>query len=173
MEKALDLDPLEDEEGEENMVLMEANPGNFIQSTWFELLELEVREFVQPKLSIEEPPKLELKVLPSHLKYVYLGDCSTLPVIILVELTKDQEEQIIAILKKFKKAIGWTIADIRGISPSFCMHRIILEEGERARSDGQRRLNPIMKEVVRKELIKWLDVGIIYPISDSSWVSPV
>ncbi len=92
LEKSLDLDPLEDEEGEENMVLMEANPGNFIQSTRFESLELVVREFVQPKLSIEEPPKLELKVLPSHLKYIYLGDCSTLPVIISVELTKDQEE---------------------------------------------------------------------------------
>ena len=68
LEKALDLDPLEDEEGEENMALMEANLRNYIQSTRFEPLELEVREFVQPKLIIEEPPKIELKVLPSHLK---------------------------------------------------------------------------------------------------------
>ncbi|KAA3473743.1 Retrovirus-related Pol polyprotein from transposon 297 family [Gossypium australe] len=152
LEKALDLDPLEDEEGKENMALMESNPRNFIQFTQFESLELEV--------------------LPSHLKYVYLGDCSTLPTVISTELTKNQEEQLITILKKFKKAIGWTIVDIRGISP-FCMHKIILEEGERARIDGKRRLNPIMKEVVRKEVIKWLDAGIIYSISDSSWVSLV
>ncbi len=89
LEKALDPDPLEDEEGEENMALMEANPRNYIQSTRFEPLELKVREFVQPKLSIEEPPKLELKVLPSHLKYIYLGDSSTLPMIISAELMKD------------------------------------------------------------------------------------
>ena len=74
---------------------------------------------MQPKLSIEEQTKIELKVLLSHLKYIYLGDCSTLPMIISAELTKDQEEQLIFVLKKFKKAIGWTIADIRGISPYF------------------------------------------------------
>ncbi len=67
---------------------------------------------MQPKLSIEELPKLELKVLPSHLKYVYLGDCSTLHVIISAKLTKDLDEQLIVVLKKFKKVIGWTIADI-------------------------------------------------------------
>ena len=100
LEKALGFDPLEDEEGEENMAVMEANPRNFIQSTRFKPLELEVGEFVQPKLSIEEPPTLELKVLPSHLKYVSLGDFSTLPVIILAELTEDQEEQLIVVLKK-------------------------------------------------------------------------
>ncbi|MGI4673452.1 hypothetical protein ACR2XN_28715 [Klebsiella pneumoniae] len=77
------------------------------------------------------------------------------------------------ILKKYKKAIGWTIADIRGISPSICMHKILLEEGAKESIEGQRRLNPIMKEVVKKEIIKWLDAGIIYPISDSSWVSHV
>ena len=76
-------------------------------------------------------------------------------------------------LKKYKKAIGWTIADIKGISPSICMHKILLEECYSNSVEQQRRLNPIMKEVVKKEVIKWLDAGIIYPISDSSWVSPV
>ena len=60
---------MEDEESEENIILVEANPRNFIQSTRFESLELEVREFVQPKLSIEEPPTLELKILPFLLKW--------------------------------------------------------------------------------------------------------
>ena len=75
------------------------------------------------------------------------------------------------VLIKHKKAIGWTIADIKGISPSYCTHRILLEENAKPRIDAQRRLNPIMKEVVKEEILKWLDAGIIYPISNSSWVS--
>ena len=53
------------------------------------------------------------------------------------------------------------------------MHKILLEEGSKPTIEQQRRLNPIMKEVVKKEILKWLDAGIIYPISDSSWVNPV
>ena len=77
------------------------------------------------------------------------------------------------VLKEHKKAIGWTIADIKGISPSTCMHKILLEDNHKSSIEHQRRLNPIMKEVVKKEILKWLDAGIVYPISDSSWVSPV
>ena len=54
-----------------------------------------------------------------------------------------------------------------------CMHRILLEDGHKPSVEAQRRLNPTMKEVVRKEVLKWLDVGVIYPIYDSAWVSPV
>ncbi|GKV41178.1 hypothetical protein SLEP1_g48746 [Rubroshorea leprosula] len=71
------------------------------------------------------------------------------------------------------KAIGWSIADIKGVSPSVCMHKILLEEGHKSIVQPQRRLNPNMQEVVKKEVIKWLDAGIIFPISDSTWVSPV
>ena len=71
------------------------------------------------------------------------------------------------------KAIGWTLADIKGISPSTVMHRILMEDDARSSIDAQRRLNPPMKEVVRKEVVKWLDAGVAYLISDSSWVSPV
>ena len=73
-------------------------------------MELEKRNYAQLKVSIEEPPILELKVLPSHLKYVYLGNASTLPVIVSAELTIEQEKKLILVLKQFKKAIGWTIA---------------------------------------------------------------
>ena len=76
-------------------------------------------------------------------------------------------------LREHKGAIGWTMADIKGISPTFCQHKIILEEEFKPSVQPQRRLNPIMKEVVRKEILKWLDNDIIFPISDSSWVSPV
>ena len=123
--------------------------------------------------SVEQPPKLELKDLPKHLKYAFLGENDTLPVTISSDLSSRQEYNLIETLKKHKKAIGWQMADIKGISPSICMHRIILEENAKNCIEAQRRLNPIMKEVVKKEIIKWLDAGIIYPISDSSWVSPV
>ena len=76
-------------------------------------------------------------------------------------------------LQEHKEAIGWSIADIKGISPSVVMHRIHLEENAKTSHEPQRRLNPIMQEVVRAEVLKLLDVGIIYPISDSNWVSPV
>ncbi|XP_038891744.1 uncharacterized protein LOC120081142 [Benincasa hispida] len=120
--------------------------------------------------SLEEPPELELKQLPRHLKYAFLGTNNTLPVIISANLTEPNEQSLLQMLKKHKHAIGWTLADIRGISPSYCMHKIRLEEGKSGSIELQRRLNPIMKEVVKKEILKWLDAGVIYPISDSSWI---
>ncbi|XP_070036017.1 uncharacterized protein [Nicotiana tomentosiformis] len=110
-----------------------------------------------PKPSIEEAPKLELKPLPAHLCYAYLGNSETLPVIISSSVTNVQEEKLLRVLREHKKAIRWTISDIKGISPSFWMHKIFLEDGHRPSVEQQRRLNPIMKEVVKKEIIKWLD----------------
>ncbi|CAN0907309.1 hypothetical protein LINGRAHAP2_LOCUS24729, partial [Linum grandiflorum] len=101
--------------------------------------------------------------------YAYLGKDSTLPVIISSSLTLEQEEKLLQVLRQHIKAIGWTIADITGISPAFCMHKILMEEGHKPTIEHQRRLNPHMKEVVQKEVMKLLDAGIIYPISDSPW----
>ncbi|XP_044471331.1 uncharacterized protein LOC123200247 [Mangifera indica] len=123
--------------------------------------------------SIVQAPELELKPLPSHLKYVYLGDNETLPVIISNKLTLLEEEKLIRVFRDYKEAIGWTIADIKGLSPSLCMHKILLEENTKPSREAQRRLNPPMMEVVKKEIIKLLNAGMIYPISDSDWVSPV
>ncbi|XP_019257998.1 PREDICTED: uncharacterized protein LOC109236256 [Nicotiana attenuata] len=123
-----------------------------------------------PKPSIEEAPKLELKPLSPHLRYAYLGNSETLPLIISSNLTNTQEENLLRVLREHKKAIGWTIADIKGISPSICMHKIFLEDGHRPSVEQQRRLNPITKEVMKKEVIKLLDAGIIFPISDSNWL---
>ncbi|KAL0417452.1 UNVERIFIED_CONTAM: Retrovirus-related Pol polyprotein from transposon.6 [Sesamum radiatum] len=125
------------------------------------------------KPSIEKPPILELKPLPSHLKYIFLGEDETLPVIISSDLTGLQEEKLKRVLRENIKAIGWSIADIRGISPVTCTHKILMEEGHKPKAQPQRRLNPNMQEVVKKEILKWLAAGIIYPISDSMWVSPV
>ncbi|KAM1485867.1 hypothetical protein ACFX2I_000127 [Malus domestica] len=123
--------------------------------------------------SMIQAPVLELKPLPDHLKYAFLGEEETLPIIVSSSLMALEEEKLIRVLKEHKTAIGWTLADIKGISPTTCMHRIFLEEGAKPTREAQRRLNPPMMEVVKKEIIKLLDYGVIYPISDSRWVSPV
>ncbi|KAL6542017.1 hypothetical protein OROGR_011503 [Orobanche gracilis] len=120
-----------------------------------------------------EESKIELNPLPESLKYAFLGPSETLPVIIASDLDEEREDKLINVHKEHKEAIGWTISDIKGISPSICMHRIHLEENAKTSREFQRRLNPNLKEVVRTEIIKLLDVGIIYPIFDSSWVSLV
>ena len=123
--------------------------------------------------SIELPPQLEQKPLPSHLRYAYLGESSTLPVIILASLIAVEEEKLLRVLRDHKDAIGCSLTDLKGICSSMCMHWILLEDGHKSSVKAQKRLNPTMKEVVRKEVLKWLDAELIYPISDSSWVSLV
>ena len=76
-------------------------------------------------------------------------------------------------VKKHRAAIGYTLDDLKGISPTLCQHKINLEKDARPVIDHQRQLNPKMKEVVRNEILKLLEAGIIYPIVDSQWVSPV
>ncbi|XP_071905628.1 uncharacterized protein [Coffea arabica] len=127
--------------------------------------------FSQP--SEIEPPRLELKPLPTHLRYEFLGENKTLPVIVSADLDDEQCAKLLRVLRRCKKAIGWTISDIKGISPSICMHRILLEDNCKPVVETQRRLNPNMKEVVRNEILKWLDAGIVFPISDSVWISPI
>ncbi|XP_059306420.1 uncharacterized protein LOC132057845 [Lycium ferocissimum] len=62
---------------------------------------------VTPKLSIEEPPKLELKPLPAHIKYAFLGKGNTLPVILVAELTAEEVSVCLEVLKSYKRALGW------------------------------------------------------------------
>src|SRR3954466_11483485 len=124
----------------------------------------------EPKV---EETKLELKMLPPHLKYVFLEEGGKKPVIISGSLSKKEEEKLIHVLKTNKEAIGWVLSDLKGISPAYCMHKIMMEEDFKPVAQPQRRLNPTMKEVVRKEVVKLLEAGMIYPISDSAWVSPV
>ncbi|XP_057770694.1 uncharacterized protein LOC130990481 [Salvia miltiorrhiza] len=136
---------------------------------------LELRTEEEKKKMEEEKgtaPKLELKPLPDHLRYAFLGDGKTYPVIVSALLTPCELDSLLRVLRKHKSAIGWSISDLKGISPSVCMHRILLDDDARPRAQPQRRLNPIMQEVVRKEVLKLLDAGIIYAISDSEWVSP-
>ena len=96
-----------------------------------------------------------------------------MPVIIASDLDEQQVQSLVKLLKRFKRAIGWTIADIIRIPPGICSHKIQLMPDHKPSIEHQRRLNPPMQEVVKKEIIKWLDAGVIYPIADSSWVYPV
>ena len=118
--------------------------------------------------SIKEPPKLELKELPSHLKYAFLGENSKLAVIIFSSLIGTEEEKLLRVLREHKATLGWTIANIKGISFSICMHKILMEESYKPTIQPQRRINPVLQEVVRKEVLKYLDAGIIYAISYSA-----
>ncbi|XP_070032771.1 uncharacterized protein [Nicotiana tomentosiformis] len=105
--------------------------------------------------------------------YEFLGLSSTLPVILSASLTNVQIDSTLTVLQRRKKAIGWTLADIRGISPAFCMHKTILKDDSKLSVEHQRRLNKAIQEVVKKEIIKWLDSRVVYPILDSSWTSPI
>ncbi|KAL1531292.1 hypothetical protein AAHA92_33985 [Salvia divinorum] len=117
-----------------------------------------------------KPEKKELKQLPPGLKYSYLGEDQTLPMIVNSKLTKGQEERLLEVLRRNQKAIGWTLLDLVGLSPDLCMHHIRLEEGAKAHRDPQRKLNPHMHEEVMKEILKLLSLGIIYSIPDSEWI---
>ncbi|CAN6586453.1 unnamed protein product [Malus baccata var. baccata] len=123
--------------------------------------------------SVIQAPILKLKPLSNHLKYVFLGDKETLPFIVSSTLMTLKEDKLVRVLKEHNTAIGWTLADIKGISPTTCMHRILLEKEAIPTREAQHRINPPMMEVVKKEIIKLLDCGVIYPISDSRWVSSV
>ncbi|XP_073137280.1 uncharacterized protein [Henckelia pumila] len=120
------------------------------------------KDLVLQKPSIEEPPTVELKPLPIHLKYMFLGENDKLPVIISSSLTGEMEDKLMEVLKKHKSVFAWKVADIKGINPSICMHKILMEESINPLVQPQRRLNPKMQEVVKAETIKLLDAeGIV------------
>ena len=96
---------------------------------------------------------MELKSLPNTLKYAFLGESETLPVIISSHLDKDQEEELLDVFSEHKEAIGWTIADIKGINPSVVKHQIHLEENAKMSREPQSHLKPVLKEVVRAEVM--------------------
>ncbi|GJY23904.1 reverse transcriptase domain-containing protein [Tanacetum coccineum] len=124
------------------------------------------------KTSLEEPPTdLELKPLPDNLEYVFLEEPSFLLVIISSQLSEENKNKLISVLKRHKQAFLWKTTNIPGIYLSFCKHKIQLLEDKKPVVQKQRRLNPNMQEVVKKEIVKLLDTCIIYPIADSPWVS--
>nr|GEU63027.1 retrovirus-related Pol polyprotein from transposon 17.6 [Tanacetum cinerariifolium] len=135
--------------------------------------DLKVIEPRNDKSSDDEPPEVKLKELPPHLKYAFLGENNKWPVIISKDLSVNEKSALIEVLKSRKKAIAWKLIDIKGIDPEFCSHKILLEDDYSPKVQSQRRVNPKIHDVIKKEVEKLLDTGLIYPISDSLWVSPV
>ncbi|GJY30499.1 reverse transcriptase domain-containing protein [Tanacetum coccineum] len=123
--------------------------------------------------SVDEPPEVELKELPPHLEYAFLEGDDKLPVIIAKDLKDEEKAALLKVLKSHKRAIAWKLSDIKGVSPEFCTHKILMEEDYEPSVQSQRRVNPKIHDVIKKEVEKLLDAGLIYPISDSPWVSPV
>nr|GEV69959.1 reverse transcriptase domain-containing protein [Tanacetum cinerariifolium] len=135
--------------------------------------ELKACEAKMIKSSIDEPPEVKLKDLPPHLEYAFLEGDNKLPVITAKELGDEEKSALIKVLKSHKRAIAWKLSDIQDINPEFCTHKILMEEDYKPTIQHQRRVNPKIHDVIKKEVEKLLDAGLIYPISDSPWVSLV
>ncbi|GJS78070.1 reverse transcriptase domain-containing protein [Tanacetum coccineum] len=137
------------------------------------LKDLKCEELKSVKSSVDEPSELELKDLPSHLEYAFLEGTNKLPIIIAKYLKDEENERLIKVLKSHKQEIAWKLSHIKGIDPQFCTHKILMEDDFKPEVQHQRRYNPKIHEVIKKEVVKLLDAGLIYHISDSPWVSPV
>ena len=114
-----------------------------------------------------EEHTLELKTLPSTLKYTFLDKEKAKLVIISYKLDIKQKEKLLEVSRRNEEAIGWTLTDLKRLDPSLCTHHIFLEDESRPVREAQRRLNPKVWEAVKEEILKWLNAEIIYPISDS------
>ncbi|GJR87618.1 reverse transcriptase domain-containing protein, partial [Tanacetum coccineum] len=134
--------------------------------------DLKCEELKSVKSSVDEPLELELKDLPSYLEYAFLEGTNKLPIIIAKNLKYEDKEGLIKVLKSHKQAIVWNLSNITGIDPQFCTHKNLMEDDFKPAVQHQRRVNPKIHEVIKKEVVKLLDAGLIYPISDSPWVSP-
>nr|GEX61082.1 reverse transcriptase domain-containing protein [Tanacetum cinerariifolium] len=150
--------------------LIDVFKGNYLPEV---RKELKICEAKSDKSSIDEPPEVELKDLPPHLEYAFLEDDNKLPVIIVKDLSVEEKTALITVLKSHKRAIAWKLSDIKGIDPEFCIHKILMEEDFKPAVQHQRRVNLKIHDVIKQEVLKLLDAGLIYPISDSPWVSPV
>ncbi|XP_062100913.1 uncharacterized protein LOC133806843 [Humulus lupulus] len=92
----------------------------------------------RPLPSVQKPPELELKSLPAHLRYAFLGEKETLPVIVSSSISNEEMEKLLRVLRTHKLAIGWTLADIQGVSPSTVMHKILMEDDSKPSIEAQR-----------------------------------
>nr|GEU60405.1 reverse transcriptase domain-containing protein [Tanacetum cinerariifolium] len=146
------------------------NQGNYLPQVG---KELKICKAKTDKSSIDEPPEVELKDLPPHLEYIFLEGDDKLPVIIEKDLSVEEKTALITVLKSHKRTIAWKLSDINGIDLEFCTHKILMEEDFEPAVQHQRRVNPKIHDVIKNEVLKLLDAGLIYPISDSPWVSPV
>ncbi|GKE11722.1 reverse transcriptase domain-containing protein, partial [Tanacetum coccineum] len=144
----------------------------------FDVIKHESKWYVKPTLFAanlcgDGKPTSKLKDLLPHLEYAFLGNNLEFPVIISSLLSAKENELVLEVLAKHKRALAWKVTNIKGISPSFCTHKILMEDNFKPIVQPQRRLNLIVQDVVKAEIIKFLDAGLIYAISDCPWVSPI
>jgi hypothetical protein len=111
--------------------------------------------------------------MPSRLQYVFLNGDHETPVIISDKLFDNETGRLVATLEKYRSITGYSLKDLKGISLSLCTHRIPMEPKHRPIREHQRRLNNVMREIVKNEVLKPLNAGVIYPIFDSEWVYAV
>ncbi|GKA71740.1 reverse transcriptase domain-containing protein [Tanacetum coccineum] len=166
-EKNVHLEPINEELENSVVKLLLEN-----KQLWNEIdhvKQLKVCEAKTDKSSIDEPPEVELKDLPPHLEYTFLEGDKKLPVIIAKDLSVEEKAALIKVLKSHKRAIAWKLSDIKGIIPEFCTHKILMEDDYKLAVQHQRRVNPKIQDVIKKEVEKLLDAGLIYSISDSPW----
>nr|GEX36067.1 reverse transcriptase domain-containing protein [Tanacetum cinerariifolium] len=146
------------------------NQGNYLHQVQ---KELKIRKAKIDKSSIDENPKVELKDLPPHLEYAFLEGDDKLPVIIAKYLSVEEKIALITVLKSRMRAITWKLSNIKGIDPEFCTHKILMEEDFEPAVQHQRRVNSKIHNVIKNEVLKLLEDGLIYLIFDSPWVSLV
>ena len=108
-----------------------------------------------------------------HSSTLFLDTEQATPVIILSQLHEEQGEWLLEVLQWNEQAGGWTLVDLRGLNPSLCNQHIFWEDESKPIKETQRRLNLKIWEVIKEEILKWLNAKIIYHISNSQWVSPV
>jgi hypothetical protein len=155
----------QDEELEEETKGLEPQDGSVEEEKFEDIGEIKPEE--------PQVPEVDLKPLPKGLKYKFLDPDKTYPVIVSDELIPEENEKLLNLLKKHREVIGYSINDLKGLSPAFCTHRIPMEDQCKPVVDHQRRLTYAMREVVKTEVIKLLDAGIIYLVPHSEWVSLV
>ena len=128
------------------------------------------------ELPIDEKPTrppIELKVLPDGLRYAFLNGDTQTPVIISSHLSDEETAKLLAVLEKHRSVFGYSLEDLKGISPTLCIHRIPINSTCTPSRKPQCRLNNMMRDAVRKEVLKLLHAGIIYPMPHSKWVSSI
>ncbi|GJR09307.1 reverse transcriptase domain-containing protein [Tanacetum coccineum] len=125
------------------------NQGNYLPEI---RKELKICEAKTAKSSIDEPSEVELKDLRPYLEYAFLEDNNKLPVIIAKDLSVDEKAALIKVLKSRKRAIAWKLSDIKGINPEFCSHKILMAEDYEPAVQHQRRVNPKIYNVIKKEV---------------------
>nr|GEX91985.1 reverse transcriptase domain-containing protein [Tanacetum cinerariifolium] len=155
--------------GDSDFLLEEVDAFLALEDDPTSLEELKICEDKNDKSLIDEPPEVELKDLPPHLEYAFLEGDDKLPVIIAKYLSVEEKVALIKVLKSHKQAIAWKLSDIKGINPEFCTHKILMDDDFEPAVQQQRRVNPKIQEVIKKEVLKLLDAGLIYPILDSPW----